>query len=106
MRTRLFLLLAGGFAACKNNEASTASQKDTTAVVSAPLAIDSAGRVEQLSFIDGCMDNAKLTLGEEKAFAFCKCMYAHIQARYPGLDSAEIAKLDTATVAKLAAACR
>lgn len=106
MRTRLFLLLVSGFAACKNNEASTASQKDTAAVVSAPLAKDSAGRVEQLSFIDGCVDNAKLTLGEEKAFAFCKCMYAQIQAKHPGLDSAEITNLDSATVAKLAAACR
>lgn len=111
MRSILPLFLASCLIACKNNDASTARQKDSTAtagtpVAAVPLATDSAARVEQLSFIDGCVESAKLTLGDAKAFAFCKCMYAQIQVRYPGLDSAEISRLDTAIVAKLAATCR
>lgn len=106
MRTVLFLVLLCGFAACKNNDASTASPKDTAAAVNVSLRNDSAGRVAQLSFIDGCMENSRLTLGEPKAFAFCKCMYEQIEAKYPNLDSAGIANLDTATVARLAASCR
>ena len=103
MRKLFFPFLAVAFFAC--NSPSTSSKSSGTAGT-APLATDSASKVEQLSFIDGCVENSKLTLGEQKAYAFCKCMYEQIQAKYPNIDSAGIARLDTATVAQMAAGCR
>ena len=107
MRTDLFVLFAVSLVACKNNPATvTTPQTQTVAPAPAVTVVDSAAKVAELSFIDGCVENSKLTLGEPKAFAFCKCMYAQIQSKYPNLDSAGKANLDTATVARMAAACR
>lgn len=104
----MFVLLAGWLLACNNNKSGrdTANNASTTAPTALPK--DSVARVATFSFIDGCMDNAKLTLGDEKAFAFCKCIYSQIKAENPAADSVQIEQLamDTARVAKMAANCR
>lgn len=102
----ILLLLAGWLLACDNNN----TRKDNSPVSSNRTALpnDSLSREATFSFIDGCMENAKLTLGDQKAFAFCKCIYQQFKVQNPGADSAQIEALamDTARVAKMAAACR
>ena len=73
-----------------------------------PLPADSMTREALFSFIDGCVANSKLTLGEEKAFVFCKCIYDQLRTSYPAMDSVQLIALvnDTAQVAKMASNCR
>lgn len=97
------------FTACGN--ANNSDRKDTNASSknsSTALPADSMARVATFSFIDGCMQNARITLGDEKAFAFCKCIYDQLRAQNPNADSVAIEELatDTARVAKMAANCR
>jgi hypothetical protein len=57
---------------------------------------------DQNEFMGDCVDNATNVLGEAAAFGYCKCMLAKVQQRFPTLDSAAVALLDTAQAAKLA----
>ena len=102
----LLVLIAGCMLACNNS----ANEKKTTVTAksSTGLPADSMAREATFSFIDGCMQNAKLTLGDQKAFAFCKCIYDQLKAQNPGADSIAIEELatDTARVSTMAAKCR
>ena len=103
---KVFLLL---FTACLfacNN--SGKENKSTTTTTSAGLPADSNARAATFSFVDGCMDNFRIALGEPKAYAFCKCIYNQIKTENPNADSVLIEELarDTARVARMAAKCR
>lgn len=102
----ILLMLAGWLLACNNNNTGRTAANPASTTTALPK--DSVAREATFSFIDGCMENAKLTLGNEKAFAFCKCIYGQIKAENPGADSVQIEQLamDTARVAKMAANCR
>jgi|GEM_PF-2628252 len=104
----IFVLLAGWLLACNNDKNTGRTNTDQATTTTSALPKDSVARVATFSFIDGCMDNAKLTLGDQKAFAFCKCIYNQIKAENPAADSVQIEQLamDTARVAKMAANCR
>lgn len=103
----LFFALAAGLFACNDSGSSTKTTASRERKTSS-LPADSVAREATYSFIDGCMENAKLTLGNEKAYSFCKCIYAQLKAENPKADSLEIDKLalDTARLAKMADACR
>ena len=103
----LFLLVLLSFAACKNADSNKSDNADS-AKRSTGLPTDTVAKEATFSFIDGCMENAKLTLGDQKAFAFCKCIYNQLKAQNPGADSIVLNELamDTARVARMAAACR
>src|SRR5215204_4323545 len=93
--------------ACNNSSTNTAKRSDS-GNKSIPMPADSMTREALFSFIDGCVTNSKLTLGEEKAFIFCKCIYDQLRTSSPGMDSTQLDALvhDTAQVAKMAANCR
>ena len=103
----ILLFIISGLLAC-NNSGTTKGSKDDSAKTAAGVPTDSIAREAKFSFIDGCMQNAKLTLGDQKAFAFCKCIYDQIKAQNPGADSIAIEELarDTARIGKMAANCR
>ena len=94
--------------ACNNS--STHTKDSDPGKKSAALPADSMSKEALFSFVDGCITNAnaKLTLGEEKAFAFCKCMYEQLRKDNPEIDSARLDALvnDTAQITKMAASCR
>lgn len=92
--------------ACNNT--STPGEKNESSKKGATLPADSMSREALFSFVDGCVANAKLTLGEEKAFGFCKCMYDQLRKDNPDVDSVKLYALvnDTAQAAKMAANCR
>ena len=94
--------------ACNNSDNTSKNRTEAPAKSSAALPADSLEREATFNFIDGCMQNARVTLGDEKAFAFCKCIYDQLKARNPGADSVAIEELarDTATVTRMAASCR
>lgn len=99
-----FLAAACGNASTPEANRADSFQRPTTT----PLPADSAALNEELSFIDGCVDNAKLTLGEQKGYAFCKCLYGQVQAKNPTMDSVQLDAMmqDTAMMNRLSANCR
>lgn len=100
------LLLLCSLAACNNATTPAAKAPDSNKPTAVPTT-DSVAREAELNFIDGCVENAKLTLGEAKAYAFCKCIFAQVKTKYPEIDSSVMAALaDTAEVARMAANCR
>ena len=101
----LFLFVAA-LVACNNSSQSGRASDSTKKTAGLPS--DSMAREATFSFIDGCMENSKLTLGDQKAFAFCKCIYDQLKAQNPGADSLEIDRIamDTTRLAKMAANCR
>ncbi|MDQ6609789.1 MAG: hypothetical protein M3Y85_08215 [Bacteroidota bacterium] len=102
----LILLFVSFFAACNNASTPDAKTSDSaTKPILRPA--DSIAREAEMNFIDGCVENAKLTLGEAKAYTFCKCVFAQVKAKYPVMDSTVMTALsDTAEVARMAANCR
>ena len=68
---------------------------------------DSISDPAELSFIDGCVDNAKARLGEAQAFVYCKCFMLQAKAKFGTIDSTTMMKLekDTAQIAQMAKAC-
>lgn len=105
---KLILFLIAGFLLACNNSSTSDSSKNNTAPTNTGLPTDSLAREATFSFIDGCMENAKLTLGDQKAYAFCKCIYDQLKVQNPTADSLAIEELamDTARIAKMAANCR
>ena len=99
------LLFVFILAACNNSNTAADRTSDSANKATVP-ATDSVSKEAAFSFIDGCVENAKLTLGEQKAYVFCKCIYDQAKSKYPDMDSARMASLDTAEVARMAAACR
>lgn len=109
MRIPLFLLAVCFATACSNNNSrSTDANNASTQTVNTGIPKDSVARDATFSFIEGCMQNARLTLGEQKAYAYCKCIYNQIKAENPGSDSIAIEELamDTARVARMSQKCR
>jgi hypothetical protein len=102
----LLLLVIGSLLACNNS--GTKEKKDNAATTSSCLPADSNARAATFSFVDGCMQNFRIALGEPKAYAFCKCVYNQLKEQNPKADSLLIEELalDTARVAALAAKCR
>lgn len=107
MHKLILAFVASCLLAC-NNSTTTKEKSGDPVKRSAGLPVDSVARVATFSFIDGCMENAKLTLGDQKAYAFCKCIYDQLEAENPGADSIQLNDLglDTARIAKMAANCR
>lgn len=103
----LILFFMATLVAC-NNSSTTKEKNNDSAKTTAGLPTDSLAKEATFSFVDGCMQNFKIALGEAKAYAFCKCVYDQLKAQNPGADSLAIDELasDTARVAKLAAKCR
>lgn len=106
---RLIILLAISFlGACSNNNDRESPNANSTTQANSGLPKDSTARVATFNFIDECMQNARLTLGVQKAYAYCKCIYGQLQAENPDADSIQIEQLalDTARIIRMAEKCR
>jgi spore coat polysaccharide biosynthesis protein SpsF (cytidylyltransferase family) len=90
-----------------DNSSNTREQKQSSKKT-ATLPADSMSKEALFSFVDGCIGDFKLALGEQKAFAFCKCMYDQVRNDNPDIDSVKLKTLvnDSAQVNKMAANCR
>ncbi len=102
----LLILLVGSllFTAC-TNEGSTKDGKDSASTNTTSATAKTWTQEDELEFMNGCVDNAKARLSNEKAYAYCKCVLAQVKTKY-AMDSTIIAKLsDTAEVAKMAQNC-
>jgi hypothetical protein len=107
----IFLFCCLSFIACSNNESSTPAENkgDTANTTSNALPhVTNLQPESELEVLASCVDNAKAQLGEQKAFALCKCVLGQVQQKYPGADStAIVAHLsDTAQVAQMAKQCQ
>ena len=99
-----FILLAAlcSFAACKNDQKGGKSLTDTKSTKAGGFT------AEEMEFVDGCVENAKANLGEEKAFILCKCILTQFKKENPSMDSTIMVRMmnDTAKIARLAANCK
>jgi hypothetical protein len=103
---KLFLLaFCLAFMACNNSSETSDKSAKKDAKVSPRDSITDPG---ELSFIDGCVDNAKGRLGEAQAFVYCKCFMLQAKAKFGAIDSTTMMKLekDTAQIAKMAKDCQ
>jgi hypothetical protein len=99
------LLLIFCMTAC-NNKPQTTSSKDGTPKDSATAKVYTWTKEEEGEFLSGCVDSAKLKLGEAAAFVQCKCMLSQLKQNFPSMDSAAPALMDVKQVARLAAKCK
>lgn len=104
------LFFAGGFLlfACNNQPANTGASKDTTAKSTSARAGSARFNADELEFLAPCFDNAKNTLGEERAYTLCRCLYDQVQKKYPGADSTTLVQhlSDTAEVRQMTLNCQ
>lgn len=107
---KLFILLAVCFlTACNNsNNPQSANGVSASQTTTNGISKDPVARRAKFTFIDDCMQNARITLGDQKAYAYCKCIYEQLKAQNPGADSVEIEELalDTARIVRMAEKCR
>lgn len=106
---KIFFLFCGlCLLACTNGSSDTAGNKDSAASSTVANTTGAGLSNDALSFLAPCVDNAKATLGEQQAYALCKCMYNQVQQQHPNEDSTTLLKhlSDTAEVASLAQKCK
>src|SRR5215217_9243521 len=91
--------------ACNNQSDTAASNKDSVA----KSAATGTGKfnADELEFLAPCFDNAKNSLGEQRAYTLCRCVYEQVQKKYPGADSTTLMQhlSDTAEVRKMTQNC-
>ena len=63
-------------------------------------------REDELEFLAGCVDNAKVKLGDTLAYAQCNCVLEKLQQTFPSLDSAAGTLSDTTKAAAFASQCK
>jgi hypothetical protein len=61
---------------------------------------------EENEFMSGCVDSAKVKIGEPAAYVQCKCILEQLKSGYPSMDSAAPALMDVKYVASLAEKCK
>jgi hypothetical protein len=61
---------------------------------------------EENEFMSGCVDSAKMKIGEPAAYAQCKCILEQLKSNFPNMDSAAPALMDVKYVANLAEKCK
>ncbi len=106
MNKLIALIVSFIFIACNNPSSNTADNKDTTSKNTIPPAATNWTSEDELEFTAGCVDNVKVRLGEEKAYAYCKCVLDQVKTKY-AMDSTIVDKLsDTAEIAKMALNCK
>lgn len=92
---------------CSNESSESASESPSTSA--APGSVTQAFSTEsELEILASCVDNAKTTLGDTKAYALCKCVLGQVQQKHPNADSAALIRYlsDTAEVAAMAQKCK
>lgn len=106
MYKMLFLFGALSLLAC-NNQSTTAGAGRDTATKSAAAGA-SKFTPDELEFLAPCFDNAKNTLGEDRAYTLCRCLYEQVQKKYPGADSTTLMQhlSDTAEVRQMTMNCQ
>jgi|SRR6476469_3813062 len=89
-------------AACKNGPKTPVSNdKGTTSAKAYTWP-----KEEENEFMSGCVDSAKIKIGEPAAYVQCKCILEQLQSGYPNMDSAAPALMDVKYVASLAEKCK
>ena len=99
-----FFILA--MTACNSGPQSVSSKDNTQNVNTSAAKVYSWPAGEEKEFLSGCVDSAKLKLGEAAAFAQCKCMLNQLKQNFPNMDSAAPALMDVKRVAEMAAKCK
>ncbi len=61
---------------------------------------------EEREFLSGCVDSARVKLGEAAAFAQCKCILNQLKQTFPNMDSAAPALMDVKKVAAFVQKCK
>ena len=107
MIKRIFLLAYIFCFSCSNESSGPGTENAST--TAAPGGITQAlSKESELEILAGCVDNAKTTLGDAKAYALCKCVLGQVQEKYPSADSAALIRYlnDTTEVAAMVKNCR
>ena len=107
MRKHLCLLVYIFCFSCSNESSNSATEN--ASATAAPGGVTQAlSKETELQILAGCVDNAKATLGDTKAYALCKCVLGQVQEKHPSADSATLIQYlsDTTEVAAMAKKCK
>lgn len=104
MHKMLFPFCVLSLLACNNQSTTAGSGKDTAVKRTAA----SKFTADELEFLAPCFDNAKNTLGDDRAYTLCRCLYEQVQKKYPGADSTTLMQhlSDTAEVRQMTMNCQ
>jgi len=108
LSSTLPVLLVGSFlfSACNNDASTKKDNKDSGVTNTTSATAKTWSPEDELEFMNDCVDNAQARLGNEKAYAYCKCVLGQVKTKY-AMDSTLITKLsDTTEVAKMALNCK
>lgn len=103
-----FCLLAYIFCFSCSNESSNSTSEDSSAMAPPGSVTQAFSKESELEILASCVDNAKTTLGDAKAYALCKCVLGQVQEKHPNADSAALIQYlsDTTEVAAMAKKCQ
>ncbi|HEV7329794.1 MAG TPA: hypothetical protein VGN63_02045 [Flavisolibacter sp.] len=107
MIKRICLLVYIFCFSCSNETSNSATENASTSA--APGGVTQAlSKESELEILAGCVDNAKTTLGDTRAYALCKCVLGQVQEKHPQADSAALIRYlsDTTEVAAMARNCK
>ena len=90
-----------------NNESSKPATENTSAAAPGNVT-QTLSKESELEILAGCVDNARASLGDAKAYALCKCVLGQVQEKHPDADSAALIRYlsDTTEVAAMAKKCQ
>lgn len=105
MNKLFFLLLVSILSACNNSTTNSTKGADSA---KGSTKTQTSYTEAEMNFIDACVESSKASLGEAKAYTFCKCMLPQAKAKVPDMDSTAMDALgrDTAEVTRMAANCK
>ncbi|HEX6334622.1 MAG TPA: hypothetical protein VFZ78_10380 [Flavisolibacter sp.] len=93
--------------ACKENTTAADTKSDTTVTTAAATAPAFTWTPEDENlFLADCVENAKVSLAEDSAFMYCKCVLNQLRQKFPTYDSANAVLSDTARAAEFVKPCR
>lgn len=60
---------------------------------------------DENTFLDGCIDSARVHYGEQAGFAYCNCVLGELKKTFPTMDSASSVLMDLERAKEFAARC-
>ena len=105
---KLFFILFVSYLTACNSSADTNADKKNDSANQQTSKLRNSYTEAEMNFIDACVESSKASLGEAKAYTFCKCMLPQAKAKVPDMDSTAMDALgrDTAEVTRMAANCK
>ena len=100
----LFVMMA--FIACNNADTNTAAKDSLPTIDTPQVHYFTWTKQEEGEFLSGCVDSAKVKLGETAAYRYCNCVLRQLRQKFPSMDSAATMLIDGNKAEEYAKLCK